>query len=91
MNLSTRTHRILFAIILLIWTWLLLKPNPVPEFIAHSFVDDVKFVMGKSLHFFAFAFLAWYGSFRRPVPQWNWVWLVSVLYAIASELGSQPR
>lgn len=84
---STRTHRILFWLLVVIWTWLLLKPNPVPEFVAKSFMDDVKYVMGKTLHFVAFAFLAWYGSFRRERRQWKWVWLGCFLYAIASELG----
>lgn len=80
-------HRILFTVILIIWTWLLLKPNPVPEFVAKSFMEDVKYVMGKSLHFAAFAFLAWYGTFRVMRSNWKWLWLGCILYAIASELG----
>jgi VanZ family protein len=84
---TSRLHRILFWLLVILWTWLLLKPNPVPEFVAKSFIDDVKYVMGKTLHFAAFAAMAWYGCFRRERRQWKWVWLGCGLHAVASELG----
>ena len=69
------------------WTWLLLKPNPVPKIIDDSLVEDVKFILSKCAHFSAFAFLAWFGTFRMQASRWKWIWLGLVLHGIATEIG----
>jgi hypothetical protein len=85
--IPTFIHRFALAIIFLVWTWLLLKPNPVPEFMAHSLMEDVKFFISKVVHFSAFAFLGWYGTFRVETANWKWIWLALVAYAGLTELG----
>ena len=80
-------HRLIFAILMVIWTWLLLKPNPVPEMLSQSLLEDVKFYLSKCVHFGTFAFLAFYGTYRMSPANWKWLWLFLFFYGIASEIG----
>ncbi len=80
-------HRLAIVLILTVWTWLLLKPNPVPTIIADNLLEDLKFVIGKTLHFAAYAFLACCGTWRMQSANWKWIWLLLLGHAIATELG----
>lgn len=78
--------RFLFVLALLLWTWLLLKPHPVPEIIAHTLLDDVKFVLGKLLHLCTYALLTWWGLKLFP-GQRRWLIGGMMLHGILTELG----
>jgi hypothetical protein len=75
-----------YLILLLAWTWLLLKPDPVPEIVMKSLLDDVKFLMAKGLHLSVYAAFAFLGT--RLVPRHHrWVMVLLILHGIATELG----
>lgn len=80
-------YRLLFALMLVVWTWLLLKPNPVPKIIDDSLLEEIKFVLSKCVHAGSYAFLAWFGTFRMVPARWKWVWLGLVLHGILTEIG----
>jgi len=58
----TRSHAIwghlLFWPALIVWTWKLVEPNPVPEAVGDYLDAPLKFLIAKSLHFSGYAFLA---------------------------------
>jgi len=80
-------HRLLFCVILLVWTWLLIKPNPVPLIVADNLLDDIKFIIGKTLHLTMYTVLALYGTWRMQPRLRKWIWLLLFLHAAASELA----
>jgi hypothetical protein len=80
-------YRITFAMALVVWTWLLVKPNPVPTFIAESILDDIKFVMGKTLHLSAYAFLAWLGTHAFARPWWRAIGIGLALHGLGTEVA----
>jgi VanZ family protein len=77
-----------FLLFLGLWTWKLLEPNPVPEEVTRGLSVGVKFLLAKSLHVGAYAFLTVLAGLlpvRRP-----YFWLVIVvlvLHAVGTEIG----
>jgi hypothetical protein len=59
----------MFAVLLGLWTWKLLAPNPVPEAVSAHIPGDWKFYLAKSLHAVAYAFLAAL-ALTLPVPRY---------------------
>jgi VanZ family protein len=61
-----------FWIAFVIWTWLLIEPNPVPEKVRKllSLYEYLQFILAKSLHASGYAFLAFtlgiWVPHRRP-------------------------
>lgn len=79
---------LVFAAFLGLWTWKLLEPSPVPEALSAELGGDLKFVLAKSLHACAYAFLAVLVH-ALPVPRyWHW-FLVGLLalHGAATEVG----
>ena len=73
---GSRSHpllgHLLFWPALAIWTWKLVEPKPVPEVVGDWLDDPGKFLVGKSLHFSGYAYLAfvlgiWVPPRRRPL------------------------
>jgi VanZ family protein len=77
-----------FLIFLGLWTWKLLEPRPVPEEIEEQIPVDLKFVLAKSLHAGAYAFLTILAAFlpvRRP---YFWVAVATLaLHGVGTEIG----
>lgn len=80
-------RRIILLAALALWTWLLLKPEPVPEFLVRTLMDDVKYIASKCLHFSVYAAFAWYGSGDLPPRGRRWFWALLLLHGAATELG----
>ena len=71
-----RTHPLLGHLLfwppLVVWTWKLVEPNPVPEALGNILDAPVKFLIAKSLHFSGYAYLGltlgiWVPPRRRPL------------------------
>lgn len=63
---------LLFWPAIIVWTWKLVEPNPVPEAVGNWLDAPLKFLIAKSLHFSGYAFLAftcglWVPSRRPPL------------------------
>ena len=85
-------HATALAAILALWTYLLLAPEPVPEVLPgdYSWFDKemAKFLLAKSLHLSAYAFLAAFGGSLFPSARGRWMyWGVLVLHGIGTEIG----
>lgn len=82
----------LFAALLVVWSWLLVKPEPVPEsLIGDGFGFDretLHFFLAKTLHLSVYAFFALFGGLiaRTPVGR-RWVWTGLVAHGILSEIA----
>jgi len=79
---------VVFLIFLGLWTWKLLEPAPVPEAIEQRIPVDFKFMLAKSLHAGAYAFLTVLAAFlpvRRP---YFWAVVVTLaLHGVGTEIG----
>ncbi len=75
----------LFAVVLGLWTWKLLEPNPVPPRLA---LGDWQFWAAKALHVGAYAFLAVFAATLPVARRWRW-YLVGLLalHGAATEIG----
>jgi hypothetical protein len=77
-----------FVCLLAVWTWLLLKPQPVPESLVGgiSFFDPAifVFVLAKTAHFTVYAGFAFLGGW---LVRGRWLVVVLVLHGAASEFG----
>ncbi|CAN5143791.1 hypothetical protein BH11PLA2_BH11PLA2_41110 [soil metagenome] len=80
-------HRVVFTFGMFVWTWLLLKPNPVPAVVAESLMGDVIFYIGKTIHLSMYAALMFYGTFCVSIHHWKWLAGGLVAHGILSELG----
>jgi hypothetical protein len=78
---------IAYVLAIAVWTWLLLKPNPVPTFIAESLMEDIKFLLGKSLHATMYAALAAIGLWLFPNRWHKTLLLLLIGHAVLSETG----
>ena len=78
----------LFLLFLSLWSWKLLEPNPIPEVVADNIPIDLKFILAKTLHGSAYAFLTILAGFlpiRRP---YFWaVVMMLALHAVGTEIG----
>ncbi len=82
----------LFALLLVVWSWLLVKPQPVPEsLLGDGFGFDhetLHFVLAKCLHLSMYAFFAIFGGLLVRTPRGRrMVWIGLVLHGVASEFG----
>jgi hypothetical protein len=85
-------HAALFVSLLALWTYLLLRPSPVPESLFDGFSlfdkEMLHFVLAKSLHLGSYAFMAVLGGSLVPAGRWRWaVYTLLVLHGAGSELG----
>ena len=78
-----------FAIVLPVWTYLLLVPNPVPPAVVEllGFWEHAKFVAAKSLHASCYAFLTFVGIAGFGRRSALWVALALVLHGALTEYG----
>ena len=73
---------------LIVWTWKLLEPNPVPEPVLKmlSFWDFLPFLAAKTLHAGGYAFLTILAWFAVPA-RWRWLAVAALLlHGIGSEV-----
>lgn len=86
MNKSTAC--VAYSVLLLIWTWLLVKPQPVPESLVGgiAFFDPemLFFLLAKATHFGVYAGFAFLGGW---LVRGRWIAFALVLHGAASELG----
>jgi hypothetical protein len=91
-GLFRASHLLVFLGLLAVWTYLLLKPNPVPE----SLLDGVAwfdkemlfFLLSKTLHLGSYAFMAVLGGSLVPAGRRRTVILAAlVLHGAATEFG----
>jgi hypothetical protein len=85
-------HALAFLLLLGVWTYLLLKPNPVPErlFEGFSLFDrgTLIFLLAKTLHLGSYAFMAVFGGALVPAGRWRALILaLLVLHGVGTELG----
>lgn len=78
----------IFFLLLGLWTWKLLEPNPVPEAVGAEIPTDLKFLLSKCLHLAAYAVLAVLASFL-PVRRPYFLAAIAVLavHAVGTEVG----
>ncbi len=84
--------RIGYLIVFLIWTWLLVKPQPVPESLVGgvSWFDPelLFFVLAKATHFSVYAGLAIIGGWLvRDHRNRMVLWCLLIVHGIGSEVG----
>lgn len=85
-------HALVFAVLLAYWTYMLLRPDPVPESVFEGVpwfdTKMLKFVLAKTLHLCSYAFMAVLGGTLVPAGRWRGVVLgLLVLHGAATELG----
>lgn len=78
----------LFVFFLGLWTWSLLKDDPVPSVISEAIPGEWKFWMAKGLHVSAYLFLTLLAAWL-PVPRWIYLGIVGVLlfHGVGTEVG----
>ncbi len=80
-----------FSIVLVLWTWKLLEPSPVPVEISEGLARfGLQFAAAKSLHLFVYAILTIL-AITLPVPRrWRY-FLVGLLvwHGVATEIGQR--
>jgi VanZ family protein len=82
-------HSLLFALLLALWTWKLVSPNPAPEVVRAKLAElDLAFAVAKALHLSGYAFLAVLAG-TLPVPRHWRAFLVGllVLHGAATEVA----
>lgn len=85
-------HRLTFLVLLASWTYLLLKPDPVPERLFDGIswfdVETLKFLLAKALHLGSYAFMAVLGGSLVPAGRRRaWLFGLLVLHGIGTEIG----
>jgi VanZ family protein len=77
-----------FLVLLGLWTWKLLEPQPVPEAVSQELGIDLQFALAKTLHAGAYAFLTVLAGllpFRRP---YFWALAAALaLHGVGTEIG----
>ncbi len=77
-----------YVVLLAVWTWLLLKPQPVPESLVGglAFFDPemLLFLLAKATHFTVYAGFAVLGGW---LVRGRWLAVALVFHGAASELG----
>lgn len=79
---------IAYSILLAVWTWLLLKPEPVPESLVGGIAlfdpEMLFFLLAKSTHFCVYAGFAFLGGW---LLRSRWLIVALILHGAASEVG----
>jgi VanZ family protein len=79
---------LLFLVFLVLWTWKLLEPSPVPEAVAEEIPTDLKFVLSKVVHAGAYAFLTVLAAFLPVRRFYFWMAVATLaLHGIGTEIG----
>lgn len=83
-----RAHLPVLLLLLCLWTWKLLEPQPVPEALSAKLKGETRLVAAKSLHacgYFTLTLLA----VTLPVPnRWRWFFAALLaLHGVATEIG----
>jgi hypothetical protein len=79
---------LLFLIFLGLWTWKLLEPNPLPEALEEGIPTDWKFILAKSLHASAYAFLTVLASWLPLRRLYFWVAVGTLMrHGVGTEIG----
>jgi VanZ family protein len=81
---------VLFWPLLVVWTWKVLEPYPVPPVIddALSFSDVAKLVVAKCLHAGVYVTLAGLAWVAVPAGRWRWAAVAFLLlHGAGTELG----
>ncbi|MGL4421986.1 MAG: VanZ family protein [Gemmataceae bacterium] len=81
-----------YLLLLGLWTYKLLEPKPLPENFLGGFSwfdrEMLLFLLAKTLHFGAYAFLAFVGSFLAGGTRFRCcIYLFLILHGIATEIG----
>jgi VanZ family protein len=77
-----------FLVFLGLWTWKLLEPYPVPEVISEQIPNDLKFILAKSLHACAYAFLTILAAWLPVRRAYFWLAVATLaLHGIGTEIG----
>lgn len=85
---SRSLHALAFATLLLVWTWALLSPNPVPESLRKELSLDWEFVVSKALHAGMYTFLTVLGgTLARSWQGRMAVILFLVGHGVGTEIG----
>ena len=83
---GTTVPGLTFLLFLPLWTWKLLEPQPVPEVILGGIGVDWRFLLAKTLHGGAYAFLMVLGVLAFPRHKW-WVVALLALHGVGGEIG----
>lgn len=86
------TLRGFYLALLAVWTWLLLKPQPVPESLIGGVAlfdpEMLFFLLAKATHFSVYAGFAFLGGWLVPSQRGRlWLAVILILHGIASEIG----
>jgi VanZ family protein len=80
-----------FAVVLSVWTWLLLEPHPVSDEVKRSLASlssILPFLLAKGLHATGYALLALLGCACLPTPRWRMAVLAFLLlHGVGTEIG----
>ena len=82
------TCGVLFAPLLVAWTWKLLEPYPLPETVeaAFSFSGTARFIAAKTLHASVYSALAWLVTVGAPTRRW---WFAGLGLLVAHAAGTE--
>jgi VanZ family protein len=76
-----------FVLLLVVWTWKLVEPNPVPVALEQELPADWRFWLSKALHFGMYGLLCLLGIWAMG-PRWRWaVFTFLLLHAGLTELA----
>ena len=78
---------VVLALLLPVWTWALVTPNPVPPAVEGllGFWEHAKFAAAKSLHAGVYAALAGLGVYGLG-PRWKFAVVGLMLHGVATEI-----
>jgi hypothetical protein len=81
-------HFAAFAVVLGVWTWLLLEPYPVPPVIAEGLGASLRLILAKTLHAGVYAFLTVLGATLPVSRRWRVAVVVFLaLHGVGTEIG----
>ncbi len=78
---------VVFAVGVLIWTWLLLTKSPMPDWVMKSWSEVVLFYLAKTSHFTGYFILTFLATLAAPRNKSGWVLGGMLLHAALSEVG----
>ncbi len=92
MTQRTKLHAAAFLVVMIVWTYLLVRPNPVPESLLSglSWFDPamLHFILAKTLHFCVYTGLAIFGGLLPlSTPARRGLFLGLILHGIATEVA----
>lgn len=79
-------HALAFATFLIVWTWALLSPHPVPESLRKELSIDWEFLLSKALHAGMYTFLTVLGG--TLARSW-WGRIAVILFMLGHGIGTE--